>query len=58
MNNSQEIWKDIIGYENLYQVSNLGRIKRLDSFINNNRGKCLHIGKILKPQVRQVDKII
>lgn len=24
-----EIWKDIIGYEGLYQVSNLGRVKRL-----------------------------
>ena len=25
----KEIWKDIKGYEGLYQVSNLGRIKRL-----------------------------
>ena len=25
----KEIWKDIIGYEGLYQVSNLGRIKSL-----------------------------
>lgn len=25
-----EIWKDIIGYEGFYQVSNLGRIKTLD----------------------------
>lgn len=25
-----EIWKDIVGYEGLYQVSNLGRIKRLE----------------------------
>ena len=25
----KEIWKDIIGYENLYQVSNFGRIKSL-----------------------------
>jgi hypothetical protein len=29
-----EIWKDIDGYENLYQISNLGRIKSL-SHINN-----------------------
>lgn len=26
----QEIWKDIKGYEGLYQVSNLGRIKSLE----------------------------
>lgn len=25
----QEIWKDVVGYEGLYQVSNLGRIKHL-----------------------------
>lgn len=25
----EEIWKDITGYENLYQVSNLGNVKRL-----------------------------
>ena len=27
----EEIWKDIKGYEGLYQISNLGRIKRLVS---------------------------
>ena len=26
----KEIWKDIEGYENLYQVSNLGRVKSLN----------------------------
>ena len=25
----EEVWKDVIGYENLYQVSNLGRVKSL-----------------------------
>lgn len=29
----KEIWKDIEGYEGLYQVSNLGRVKR----VNTNR---------------------
>ena len=24
---SEEVWKDVIGYEGLYQVSNLGRVK-------------------------------
>lgn len=32
----KEIWKDIKGFESLYQVSNLGRIKSLSKFINNN----------------------
>ena len=29
MNNNIEIWKDVQGYEGLYQVSNLGRVKSL-----------------------------
>ena len=37
----EEIWKDVIGYEGLYQVSNLGRIKSL-----NYRAK--GISKIMK----------
>lgn len=33
-----EIWKDIKGYEGLYQVSNIGRVRSLDTLINNHRG--------------------
>lgn len=40
----EEIWKDIEGYEGLYQVSNLGRVKRI-MFINNRTSKT--INKIL-----------
>jgi len=32
---TQEIWKDVVGYENLYQVSNLGRVKSLARKTNN-----------------------
>lgn len=28
-----EVWKDIAGYEGYYQVSNLGRVRRLDNYI-------------------------
>lgn len=38
-----EIWKDIAGYENLYQVSNLGRVRSLDMYVNHWRG-----GKVLR----------
>ena len=31
----EEIWKDIEGYEGLYQVSNLGRVKSLKRDITN-----------------------
>ena len=35
----QEIWKDIKGYEGIYQVSNLGRIKSLERFIKGKKNK-------------------
>ena len=34
----KEIWKDIKGYEKLYQVSNLGKVRRI-KFINNRTQK-------------------
>lgn len=43
-----EIWKDVIGYESLYQVSNLGRVRSLDRLVISNNGKRNLKGKILK----------
>ena len=50
----KEIWKDILGYEGLYQVSNFGRVKSLDRWIKDKngmykllKGKFL---KVIKPQ--------
>lgn len=34
----EEIWKDIVGYEGLYQVSNLGRIRSVSRFNINSLG--------------------
>ena len=33
----EEIWKDIKGYECIYQVSNLGNVKSLDRLSTNGR---------------------
>lgn len=45
-----EVWKDIKGYEGLYQVSNMGRVKRLPSIIPlPNGGIRQHAGGILTP---------
>lgn len=30
-----EIWKDVQGYEGLYQVSNLGRVRSLDRYVSH-----------------------
>ena len=42
----QEVWKDIKGYEGLYQVSNLGNIKSSSS--SQNLNPSLHSGGYLK----------
>lgn len=39
MDNSIEIWKDIEGYEGMYQVSNLGRVRALDRVKPNSGGQ-------------------
>ncbi len=33
----EEIWKDIIEFENMYQISNYGRVKSLERKSKNNR---------------------
>ncbi len=33
----EEIWKDVVGYKGMYQVSNLGRVRSLDRV--NSKGK-------------------
>ena len=55
----QEIWKDIENYEGYYQISNFGRVKSLDRYVNNSSlrgyikqafisGKLLNTQKITK----------
>jgi hypothetical protein len=34
----EEIWKDVVGYEGFYQVSNLGRVKGCERLIVHFRG--------------------
>lgn len=40
MQNQEEIWKDVVGYEGLYQVSNLGRVRSL-GFDKWHKGKII-----------------
>ena len=45
----KEIWKDIVGYEGLYQVSNLGNVKSLERIvIKKDNKKYLQKEKILR----------
>lgn len=43
-----EIWKDIIGYEGYYQVSNLGNVRSLDRFDGVHKRD----GKIIRPNLK------
>jgi len=48
MENQEEIWKDIDGYEGLYQVSNIGRVRSLPRTVpDGGRRK----GMIMKPHI-------
>lgn len=47
----EEIWKDIEGYEGLYQISNLGRVRSLDRYMKNGTSnQYIRKGKILIQQ--------
>lgn len=44
----KERWKDVVGYEGLYQVSNLGRVKSVDRLTTDKNGRTYTVkGKIL-----------
>jgi hypothetical protein len=48
----EEIWRWIDGYKNMYQVSNLGRVRSVDRYVycEVSPNKLQHIfGKVLKP---------
>ena len=44
----KEIWKDITGYEGLYQISNYGRIRTLERVVQFGNQQ-----RIIKPQIRK-----
>lgn len=46
-----EIWKNVKNYENIYQISNLGRVKSLERTINDNGGIRILKEKILKQSI-------
>lgn len=49
----QEIWKDVGGFEGLYQVSNLGRVKSLEKKIPYGYGLRTIPERILKNNVNE-----
>lgn len=50
MDNQIEIWKDVKGFEGFYEISSLGRIKRLMSFTKHPKGS----KKLVKERVLKI----
>lgn len=51
-----EIWKDIEGYEGLYQVSNKGRVKSMDRYADNNGTLQFRPERILKQNIQKAGR--
>lgn len=48
----KEIWKDVVGFEGLYQISSLGRVKSLNRVTIDSRGRIRPVnGRMLKIRV-------
>lgn len=57
-----EIWKDIKGYEGLYQISNLGRVRSLDHEVlqkhkSGGYAKRIYQGRIMTPSQNGVGRM-
>ena len=52
----EEIWRDIKGYEGLYQVSNKGRVKSLNRYANNNGTLQFRPERILKQNIQKAGR--
>ena len=48
-----EVWKDIIGFEGLYQVSNMGRVKTLAKVLNTWNGGRRSKEQIISPIIQK-----
>jgi hypothetical protein len=53
-----EVWKDVVGFEGLYQVSNMGRVRSLPRTVNRSDGKrYTNPASVLTPRYRS-DKLV
>ena len=53
-----EIWKDVLGYEGIYQVSDLGNVKSLSRIVKNSRGNRKIKERILKPYISEYKSVV
>lgn len=53
-----EEWRNVVGYEGLYEISNKGNIRSLDRYVNNNGTLELRKGKLLHPSICKGYRIV
>jgi len=53
-----EIWKDVVSYESLYQVSNTGKVRSVDKYTSNRFATRFWPGKELKPKKNKFGYIV
>ena len=55
----EEIWKPIVGYEDLYEISSFGNVRSLDKYVNcKNNSKRLIKGKVISQFINHGYKIV
>lgn len=50
----KEIWKDIKGYENMYQISNIGQVKSLEHYVQQKNRWGQTISRIQKSRLMKI----
>jgi len=54
---NKEIWKDVVGYEGLYEVSNKGRVKGMEKSFYCGKGRVVHLNdKIMASKINKKSK--
>lgn len=52
---TEEIWRDVVGYEGFYQVSNLGRVRSLPRIVRMSDGRKYRVSeKIMKGRTNEI----
>lgn len=46
---TNEVWKDVVGYEGLYIVSDMGNVKSLTRYFSPEKGRVSYKPRLLKP---------
>ena len=46
----EEIWKDIKGFEGIYQISNFGNVKSYNKRVKNGNRYAIKKGKVIKKE--------